>query len=156
MYRLYIYSNKEGVEIMKKWVALMMICLLVVGCVGFSNGYCLAATRPEPDSLQYTLTKRVEASLEISSTGKATCRGYIRASSTDSTIDITVKLMQKNGTVWKIYDSWSATDVKSVAELVKTCTVEPGTYKVTVTGTVKSNAGKKEPVSTSSSQKTYP
>lgn len=23
MYRLYIYSNKEGVEIMKKWVALM-------------------------------------------------------------------------------------------------------------------------------------
>ena len=48
---------------MKKWVALMMICLLVVGCVGFSNGYCLAATRPEPDSLQYTLTKRVEASL---------------------------------------------------------------------------------------------
>ena len=73
---------------MKKWVALMMICLLVVGCVGFSNGYCLAATRPEPDSLQYTLTKRVEASLEISSTGKATCRGYIRASSTDSTIDI--------------------------------------------------------------------
>lgn len=69
---------------MKKWVALMMICLLVVGCVGFSNGYCLAATRPEPDSLQYTLTKRVEASLEISSTGKATCRGYIVLSYRDA------------------------------------------------------------------------
>ena len=141
---------------MRKWVTFMMVCLLIASCVGFSSANCMAATRPEPDSPQYTLTKRVEASLEISSTGKATCRGYIRASSTDSTIDITVKLMQKNGTVWKLYDSWSATNVKSVAELLKTRTVEPGTYKVTVTGTVKSSAGKKEPVSTSSSQKTYP
>ena len=141
---------------MRKWVTFMVVCLLIASCVGFSSANCMAATRPEPDSPQYTLTKSAWASLSISTTGKATCTGYIRASSTDSTIDITVKLMQKNGNLWRLYDSWSVKDVKSTAELVKTRTVEPGTYKVTVTGTVKSSAGKKEPVSTSSSQKTYP
>lgn len=141
---------------MKRWVAFMMACLLVVGCMGFSSGNCVAATRPEPDSPQYTLTKRVEVSLDISSAGKATCRGYIRANSADSTIDITVKLMQKSGNLWSVYDSWSASGAKSVSELLKTCTVEPGTYKVTVSGTVKSSAGKKEFVSISSSQRTYP
>ena len=75
---------------MKKWVAFLMVCLLVVGCVGFSGGCCLAATRPEPDSLQYTLTQSTWATLSISESGKATCVGYIRASSSDSTIDITL------------------------------------------------------------------
>ena len=141
---------------MKKRIAFMLVCLLVVSCVGFSSGYCMVATRPEQSNPQYTLTKSTWASLGISATGKATCTGYIRASSSDSTIDITVKLMQKNGTTWKRYDSWSTANVKGAVELVKTCAVEPGTYKVTVIGTVKSIAGKKETVSVSSGEKTYP
>lgn len=133
---------------MRKHILFILVCVLVVNCVVVTCGNCQAATHPELEKPQYTLTKRIEASLDIASNGEATCRGYIRASSANSTIDITVKLMKKNGTSWKLFSSWSVSNVKSAAELVKSCTVQPGTYKVTVTGTVKSITGQEETVST--------
>lgn len=140
---------------MKKLVLVVMVCLLVVSCVWGSGEKCMAAVRPEPDGLQYTLTKSAWANLNISTSGEAICTGYIKADSMDSSVDLTVKLMQKSGTSWQPYATWSVRGAKGAVELEKTCTVEAGTYKVVITGAVRSSTGTSEPISKTSSQKTY-
>lgn len=141
---------------MKKWITIMLVCLIVVGSVGFKCENCFAAMKPDlVVDPQYELTKSTWATLSISSTGIATCTGYIKASAIDSTINITMKLLVKDGNIWKTYDSWTTSGEKSAAELSKTRNVEPGTYKLKVSGTVKTSTGRTETVTTFSGEKSY-
>lgn len=140
---------------MRKCFVRLMTCLLIACAFLNVSGDGLAETSSMANGLQYTLTKKTLTTLSISARGKATCKGYIRADSLNSTIKIKVKLMRKIGKTWKLYHKWDIVARKDSAELIKTCTVKPGTYKLIVTAIVKSAGGKIEIVSQSSAEKTY-
>lgn len=139
---------------MKKWIALVMVCLIAWG----GAGYALDAeqTKPaEPVVTRYETCREARADLSISSNGIATCIGRIRANAADSKVDMTVKLMEKSDGVWKLVKSWNILNSPRQASLSKTQSVDPGTYKVTMTGTIKASSGQTERVTKWSPEKIF-
>lgn len=148
----YMEQQKEEETSMKKWLALVAACVLAMNLLA---GNCLAATGSGTVFPQYDLTKSIKSSLNISSSGMAECHGYVKSSNSTDTIDMTMDLLVKKGSQWNPYRHWAFTGAKGISDHTQTCAVESGTYKLKVTGTVTTTAGRTETVVYYSNEKTY-
>lgn len=137
---------------MKKRLALVAACVLLMNLMA---GNCLAAAGSGTAFPQYDLTKSIQSSLNISSGGTAECHGYVKSLNSSDTIDMTMDLLVKKGSQWNPYKHWTFTGAKGISDQTQTCTVESGTYKLKVTGTVTTTAGRTETVVFYSNEKTY-
>lgn len=141
---------------MKSWIAALMVFLMAMAWGG--AGYALDAeqTKPaEPVVTRYELAYKTQAVLNISSSGLATCTGKIIASESTSRVNLTLKLHKKSGSEWKLVKSWNTLNNPGQASLIKTQSVDPGTYKVTMTGTIKASSGQTERVTKWSPEKIF-
>ena len=139
---------------MKRFYALILTLLVVCACVPISAG---AAIRDDA-SVQpmYLYTSDVTAKLTISSSGNASCTGKIYAWSDSSNIAITVALYKQTDAGWTKVTDWgkSARGVDHLT-ISESYSVDAGTYKVVVTGTVTDPEFGSEDVSKSSTETIY-
>lgn len=141
---------------MKSWIAALMVFLMAMAWGG--AGYALDAEQKkpaEPVVTRYELINRAYATLSLSSSGLATCTGKIIASESTSRVNLTLKLYKKSGSEWKLVKSWNTLNNPGQASLIKTQSVDPGTYKVTMTGTIKASSGQTERVTKWSPEKIF-
>lgn len=135
---------------------LAAILLIVLLCSCLASVLAFAASRPDqPLEPQYEHTSRISASLSISKNGTASCIGTIKAISNTSKVNITLRLLRKNGSSWTPVKTWTKDNQPSSASIDKDCSVGAGTYKLVISGSVTTDKGRTEFVSTSSSEKVY-
>lgn len=149
-----LYKIYRRCSPVKRFYAMVAIFLIIVACVPISAG---AAIRDDVIvQPMYLYTSEVRATLNISSSGTASCVGKIKGWANDSSITMTVTLYKKSGTSWSKVTSWSdsATGVSSFT-LSESCSVDAGTYKVVVTGMVTDPGVGAEDVSKSSTEVIY-
>lgn len=132
-------------------LAMMLVGVMVIAlpCAAF------AAVKDDAVSPLYLYTNKVRATLIISDSGEATCRGYVKASQSGSSISVTITLYRQSGTSWSRVTSWSDSDDVQILEIEKNRQVSAGTYKVELTGSVTNPEGKTESISATSAQITY-
>ncbi len=132
-----------------------LMAMLTLAVLLFTNpAPSFAAERRSEISPAYSYTKKVSATLSISTEGIATCGGSVKAMAS-SRISLTMTLYKKAGNVWSKVTSWSTSGTGITLKLQKTYAVSKGTYKVAVAGTVTSSEGNSEHFSETSTQITY-
>lgn len=139
---------------MKRFYALILTLLVVGACVPISAGAAIrdgASVQP-----MYLYTSDVTAKLTISSSGNASCTGKIYAWNDSSNITMTVVLYRQTDVGWTKIADWekNATGVDHLT-IFESYSVEAGTYKVVVTGTVTDPGVGTEAVSKSSTETIY-
>ena len=137
-----------------RWLRMMAMVLVGVMLLTISVS-AFAAVKDDTVSPLYLYTRKVRASLTIGDSGKAICVGSIRANDAQSSFSMTVTLYKKLGSSWVRVAGWSDSLSGQILEIEKTKQVTEGTYKVVTTGTVTNSEGKKEAVTTTSTEMTY-
>lgn len=139
---------------MKRLFSIVVAFWLAISCVPI----LAYASVPDNTVVQpmYLYTSEIEATLNISGSGTASCVGKIKGWARDSNITMTVTLYKQSGTSWSEVTSWSdsATGVSSLT-ISESYSVDAGTYKVVVTGTVTDPGVGTEDVSMSSTETIY-
>lgn len=139
---------------MKRFYAVVVALFVVVAYVpNFAEAAIREDVIVQP---MYLYTSDVTAKLTISSSGNASCTGKIYAWSDSSNIAMTVVLYQQTDAGWKKVADWrnSATGVDHLT-ISESYSVDAGTYKVVVTGTVTDPGVGTEDVSKSSAETIY-
>lgn len=114
----------------------MTLLLLLTAVPSFATD----TVSSEKDSLQpmYTHILLLEAGLDVSSSGRATCSGMVQPSSLNYDCYLTVELQKKSGSSWSTIATWTEQDINGYgAELEEYRYVTQGTYRVKSTGVVK-------------------
>ena len=117
-----------------------------------------AETEPQSDiGLKFTHIWSMGASLNITSTGKAECEGFVNASSDEYTAVLTVTLQKSTGSGWTNLKSWEGSGSGHSGLIVGgNYFVGRGTYRVCVTANIYSSSGALlETASYYSVEKTY-
>lgn len=114
---------------MKKAISIILSLLLLVSVLSFS---AFAAgpggNGPGPLNPEYTRVTMIAAGLDISSSGVATCSGFVEPTYSTDTVTLIVRLQYWTGTRWTNYSSWQTTDSWYCVELTETETVPAGYY----------------------------
>lgn len=134
-----------------RWMAMVLVGVILFAV----SSSAFAAVKGDTVSPFYLYTRRVNASLSISDSGKATCSGYVKANSSGGSISITITLYRQSGKSWSKVTSWSVSGTSQILDIEKNKQVTEGTYKVVLTGSVTNPEGKKEEVKTTSTEMTY-
>lgn len=140
---------------MHKTKQILTFLLTVLFCSYLLPWCGLASVEPGTVSPQYDYTSKIRCSLSISTSGVASCKGNIRAKEDTSTVSIKLRLLRKNGTSWTPVATWERNNQSLFASIDKDCSVGAGTYKLVISGSVTTDKGRTEFVSTSSSEKVY-
>lgn len=102
---------------MKKLLTILLLCTLLFSCLCAQP--CLAQTGIGTIEPQYDHTQRTRANITISANGIATCSGYIKAIKETSLVDITVRLMKKEGSKWTPVATWNKTNQPMTGSIEK-------------------------------------
>lgn len=139
---------------MKRCGVVLLVMVFLLLWASTLVGLTEASSEIQP---RYDLTDTVTATLSISSSGVATCKGRIAPTYDDCTSSVTVRLQRKSGNSWVTLRTWTASGTGthgSSAGGTYTLTTH-GTYRVYVSGTVVAYDGTQEPVSKSTPNKYY-
>lgn len=116
------------------------ICLILVVLVfSISSTSVFAGELEGQAGIQprYVIINTIVASLDIDSSGQATCSGRLVSASSGSDCYITMDLQQKSGTQWNTIKTWTASKLNGAdVTIEKDYYVVHGTYRVKVTGTI--------------------
>lgn len=147
---------------MVKKIMSLMLSIVLIFCVSI----VASAESPvvTPGTLEQTesdvmpcfeYTSTTATSLSISSGGTATCTAALNGyTGTTTKIVIKMTLQKKTLLWWSAQETWTKTINDSVGSLVKTASVDSGTYRVKVEFTVYSGSNSEE-ITTYSQEKTY-
>ena len=119
-----------------------MLCVIIVMCFSAKGGVA-DETDPSAGSISpmYEVIYNVYISLDISSSGKASCYADVNTSPAYS-CDLTVELQEKSGSSWTTIKTWTATDDGAGYTYVDgTWYVLPGAYQLKVTIEVYNSRG---------------
>ena len=126
---------------MKRFVAIVLCVIIVMSFTAI--GVVADETDPSAGSISpmYEVIYNVYISLDISSSGKASCYADVDTSPTYS-CDLTVELQEKSGSSWTTIKTWTATDDGAGYTYVDgTWYVLPGAYQLKVTIEVYNSRG---------------
>ena len=114
----------------------LVISLSVIGASAYNIGADAELISP-----RYEVISNVYISLDISSSGKASCYADVNTSPAYS-CDLTVELQEKSGSSWTTIKTWTATDDGTGYTYVDgTWYVLPGAYQLKVTIEVYNSRG---------------
>lgn len=126
---------------MKRFVAIVLCVIIVMSFTAI--GVVADETDPSAGSISpmYEVIYNVYISLDISSSGKASCYADVDTSPAYS-CDLTVELQEKSGSSWTTIKTWTATDDGTGYTYVDgTWYVLPGAYQLKVTIEVYNSRG---------------
>lgn len=126
---------------MKRFVAIVLCVIIVMSFTAI--GVVADETDPSAGSISpmYEVIYNVYISLDISSSGKASCYADVNTSPAYS-CDLTVELQEKSGSSWTTIKTWTATDDGAGYTYVDgTWYVLPGAYQLKVTIEVYNSRG---------------
>lgn len=128
--------------------ASLVLCIAITLMMAITPAWAMVCNNDGELSLQYVKTQRITATLTLQN-GVANCKGKL-CPRDGQDCSITVTLYKKNGSSWNLVQSWSVNASGGAYAIVsKTCSVEPGTYKVVSVGLVDGEETTKEsPVKT--------
>ena len=126
---------------MKRFVAIVLCVIIVMSFTAI--GVVADETDPSAGSISpmYEVIYNVYISLDISSSGKASCYADVNTSPAYS-CDLTVELQEKSGSSWTTIKTWTASDDGTGYTYVDgTWYVLPGAYQLKVTIEVYNSRG---------------
>lgn len=126
---------------MKRFVAIVLCVIIVMSFTAI--GVVADETDPSAGSISpmYEVIYNVYISLDISSSGKASCYADVNTSPAYS-CDLTVELQEKSDSSWTTIKTWTATDDGAGYTYVDgTWYVLPGAYQLKVTIEVYNSRG---------------
>ena len=139
---------------MKRCGVVLLVMVFLLLWASTLVGLTEASSEIQP---RYDLTDTVTATLSISSSGVANCKGRVAPTYDDCTSSVTVRLQRKSGSSWITLRTWTDSGTGthgSSAGGTYTLTTH-GTYRVYVGGTVVASDGPRETVSKSTPEKIY-
>lgn len=127
---------------MKRFVAIVLCVIIamsftVIGVAADDTGPSAGLISP-----MYEVISNIYISLDISSSGKASCFADVNTSPAYS-CDLTVELQERSGSSWTTIKTWTATDDGTGYTYVDGIWyVTPGAYRLKVTAEITNSSGR--------------
>ena len=117
-------------------IVLIMISLLAIPAA--------AVSVPQEPALvpDYVDIETLWAILNIGSSNEATCSSFVRSATFTNTVYLTMKLQQLSGKNWSDIKTWSASGTGSISLTRRYYVTSGYSYRLKVTATVYTSAGK--------------